>query len=110
MALTEKDLSELRVIIRDEVKDAFEINGRSMVRDEVHSIVSSQLGSVNDKLDAMTGRIKALENDVHDIYLMLAKRNAGSPNFSKLNLEEKIRTTYEQLKITAKEAGITLEH
>jgi hypothetical protein len=44
---------------------------------------------------------------------MLAKmQNTKSPNkkFMKLNLEDKIRSVYEDLQLTAKQAGIALPH
>lgn len=91
MSLTQTDLQEIKNIVRDEVRSA--------------------LVPVEQKLDALTGKVEALENDVKEIYEMVAKlqRDQQSTNkFLKLSIEDKILKTYKELVLTAKEAGVTL--
>lgn len=95
MSLTTDDLNQIRTIVRDEVRDE----------------VSSQLMPINDKLDSLDGKIAALENDVKEIYEMIADLQRGQQStnkFLKLSLEDKILKTYNELIITAKQAGVTL--
>lgn len=63
----------------------------------------------NEKLD---GKVTALQNDVKEIYYMIAKMEkettASSKKFLKLSLEKKILKTNSNLLIIAKQAGISL--
>jgi hypothetical protein len=84
---------------------------RLMVREEVESIVDRKLKPIEVKIDSLGDRLEALENDVKEIYFMLERNNkvnGSDEKFSKLTVENKILKTYEQLKITAKQAGVTL--
>jgi hypothetical protein len=52
-----------------------------------------------------------VEDSIGEIWQMLARINTGSgldDEFSKLSVEDKILRTYEQLRQTAKQAGVTL--
>jgi predicted transcriptional regulator len=78
---------------------------------EIRSIVQSVVAPVEQKLDVLSGKVEALENDVKEIYEMLAemRRDQLSTNkFLKLNLEDKILKTYKDIVLTAKQAGVTL--
>lgn len=91
MSLTQTDLQEIRVIIRDEVR--------------------SGVSNVEQKLDALAGKVEALENDVKEIYEMLTdlrKDQLSTNKFLKLSLEDKILKTYKEIVLTAKQAGVTL--
>lgn len=79
----------------------------SRVEDDL-STVKQDIRSVNKTLDSLDGRIQALEADIREIYLMLARRDAGDPTFSKLTLEKKLLQLNTNLLATAKQAGITL--
>lgn len=97
----EKDVSELKQDVSELKQDVSELKHDM-------GVVKSDIRNLNDKFDTLAGQVTGLERDVREIYLMLAKRDAGAPSFNKLTLEQKIKSTYEQLKITAKEAGVTL--
>lgn len=72
----------------------------------------AQIESLLDKkLDPVLGKLEALENDVKEIYYMIAKLEKSesvSNKFSKLSVEQKILKMYKELKQTAKEAGVNL--
>lgn len=91
MSLTENDLQQIRNLFRDEFR--------------------SGIAPFEQKLDVVAGRIEALENDIKEIYEMIAElqRDQQSTNkFLKLSLEDKILKTYQELLATAKQAGVTL--
>ncbi len=97
----EKDVSELKQDVSVLKKDV------SVLKQDMAE-VKSDVRNLNGKFDNLEGQVKGLEGDIREIYMMLAKREAGAPSFNKLTLEQKIHTTYEQLQITAKQAGVTL--
>lgn len=63
---------------------------------------------VNQRLESIDGRLEAVENDVKDMYKMLAELQRGGKELSALPLEKKIRFAHAQILAIAKEAGITL--
>ena len=72
MSLTTTDLQAIRSIMREEIQ--------AEVPPMIHKEMSLQLGPVNgrlrdvdDRLIAVEGRLEAVENDVKEIYFMLAK-------------------------------------
>ncbi len=65
-------------------------------------------GEVHRRLDNLDGRMEAVENDIKDIYEMLAEVQRGSKQLSHLSLEKKIRFAHAQVLAVAKEAGISL--
>lgn len=136
MALTKTDLNEIRSIVIEGFEtmanprfEALEndVSGIkkdvTMLRSDV-SVLKSDVGVLKEdvsylksdvrtmsmKLDTLEGQLKGLESDIREIYMMLAKQQAGAPSFDRLTLEQKILQTYEQVKATAKQAGVTLPH
>lgn len=78
---------------------------------EIRSVVQSVVAPVEQKLDILAGKVEALENDVKEIYEMLAEMHGDQQStnkFLKLSLENKILKTYKDIVLTAKQAGITL--
>ena len=75
MSLTVDDLKEIRIIIREEVRPIIREEVRPIVREEVRAEVDTRLRPVE-------GRLEAVENDVKDIYFMVADLQvavAGKP-------------------------------
>lgn len=97
----EKDVSELKQDVSVLKHDV------TVLKQDVIELKTS-VSNLNDKFDNLEGQVRGLEKDTREIYMMLAKREAGAPSFNKRNLEQKIRTTYERLQVIAKEAGIVL--
>lgn len=95
MSLTAEDITQIRRVISETVRDE----------------VSSQLISVHDKLDRLEGKLEALENDVKEIYKMLTdiqKQTSADKTFMKLSVEAKLFRLNAELLAAAKQAGITL--
>jgi uncharacterized protein (UPF0335 family) len=84
MSLTHEDLQEIRSIVRDVVEPLIE---------------------------PLANEIKALRNDIKDIYDMIAELQSATITdkaFKKRSLEEKLLTLNAELLAAAKQAGITL--
>ena len=63
------------------------------------------------KLDPVLGELKALREDIKEIYSMITHLQAGvitDSDFSKKSLEEKLLTLNAELLAAAKQAGIAL--
>ncbi|MGC1177197.1 MAG: hypothetical protein WA843_03950 [Candidatus Saccharimonadales bacterium] len=59
----------------------------------------------------LDGKVTALQNDVKEIYYMIAKmQNAAQPSarFNKPTIEQKMRTVYAELLATAEQADVAL--
>ena len=98
--MTQKDLEQIRLVIREEVESTFESKGRVMIREEVEPLLDRKLEPILDKLEA-------LENDVKEIYTML--READIPPLDEsLSPEKKIIKMHKELLNLAKELNISL--
>lgn len=100
MSLTDNDLGQIRQIVRDEA--------RVIVREEIDSAISAR---IEPRFDKMEGNLEALENDIKEIYEMLAelqKHARPVAHFEKYNLEQKILESYHGVLAIAKEAGVKL--
>lgn len=63
------------------------------------------------KLDSVLGELKALREDIKEIYAMIAdlqKSTITDSDFSKKSIEEKLLTLNSELLAAAKQAGIAL--
>jgi len=80
MSLSANDFQQIRTIVSDEVNAVFDSKGRQIISDVnvifdskgrqiVRDEVSKELKPINEKLE----KLDALENDVKDIYHMLAR-------------------------------------
>ncbi|HWL44338.1 MAG TPA: hypothetical protein VNQ73_15460 [Ilumatobacter sp.] len=88
MSLTQEDLTQIRTIMRDEIESI-----------------------LDRKLEPILGKLEAIENDVKEIYGMTAAlqgRAITDENFQKKTLEEKLLTLNAELLAAAKQAGISL--
>jgi len=84
MSLTQSDLQEIRTIVRDEV---------------------------HRSIEPLENEIKALGNDIKEIYDMIAELQSGTitdKEFKKKSVEEKLLTLNAELLATAKQAGVSL--
>ncbi len=96
MSLTQGDLQEIRSIVE------------SVVDPIVRSAVQS---TVEPLIEPLAGEIKALRNDIKEIYEMIAELQSATitdKGFKKRSLEEKLLTLNAELLAAAKQAGITL--
>ncbi len=92
MSLTETDKKQIRLIVREEMK----------------SIISVD---VEPRFDSLDGSIKALEDDIKDIYGMiteLQKLTRRVAHFEKYDLEQKVITAYKDILAIAKQENIKL--
>ena len=84
MSLTANDLLEIRTVVREEV---------------------------NEAVSTIDGKLKAIENDVKEIYKMISGlQHSGitKPSFKKLTIENKLLRLNTELIEAAKQVGITL--
>jgi DNA mismatch repair protein MutH len=96
MSLTQSDLQKIRIIIHDEVS--------IIVRNEVGN-------QLENKFEPLKNEIRALRNDIHEIYDMISDLQTSTitdKKFNKLTLEKKLLTLNAELLATAKQAGVTL--
>ncbi len=84
MSLTTTDLSDIRSIIREELRQ---------------------------ELDPIKGELKALSNDIKEIYKMIAQLQHSAitdKKFKKLSIEKKLLTLNAELLEAARQVGVTL--
>jgi septal ring factor EnvC (AmiA/AmiB activator) len=78
---------------------------------EIRNVVESALNrQTNEIITPIQDEIRALRNDIKEIYDMLAEihKNSSSAEFDKLTLEQKILDLNSKLVKAAKQAGINL--
>lgn len=101
----QSDLQEIRTIVKDEVITAFDQIGRQTTREEIQAYFDTEGRQL------IREEIEALENDVREIYKMLAviqKAVFTDKQFAKLSLEQKLKTLHAEALSAAKQAGIIL--
>jgi hypothetical protein len=95
MSLTTEDLTQIRTVVRE----------------EVDSIVTVKLKPLQENIRELKGQVEALENDIKEIYTMLShmeKLPMPDKEFQKISIEHKLLKLNGQLLAAAREAGITL--
>jgi hypothetical protein len=79
---------------------------------EIRTIIESALTKQSsDVIKPLQDEIRALRNDIKEIYAMLAdlqKTSTSENSFQKLSLEKKILKLHTELVYAARQAGITL--
>ena len=128
MALSKEDMQQIREVIIEGVEavtgprfDALESDVAELKSDVVElksdviglkTDMAEVMGSVrvlNMSMDELSGRVEALENDIKEIYIMLANQTQiTDKKFAKFSLEEKLLKLNAELISTAKQAGIVL--
>jgi predicted nucleic acid-binding Zn-ribbon protein len=73
------------------------------LRDELRSTASS----LHQRFDQLEGKVEAIENDIKDIYVMLAEVPSDN-KFAKLSIEKKLLKAHSLIIDAAKQAGVTL--
>lgn len=73
-------------------------------------VLMSDTREVKNRLGSLEGRIKAMEADIKELYAMVAAQKSGHANgkLAKLSAEQKVLRMYEDLKLLARETGVTL--
>ena len=128
MALSKEDMQQIREVIIEGVEavtgprfDALESDVAELKSDVVElksdviglkTDMAEVMGSVrvlNMSMDELSGRVEALENDIKEIYIMLANQTQiTDKKITKFSLEEKLLKLNAELISTAKQAGIVL--
>ena len=128
MALSKEDMQQIREVIIEGVEavtgprfDALESDVAELKSDVVElksdviglkTDMAEVMGSVrvlNMSMDELSGRVEALENDIKEIYIMLANETQiTDKKIAKFSLEEKLLKLNAELISTAKQAGIVL--
>lgn len=82
---------------------------------QIMSLTASDLQEIRviitEAIKPLEGEIRALRNDIKEIYVMIAQlqgRVISDKKFEKLSLEDKLLTVNSELLAAAKQAGITL--
>ncbi|MFZ1324240.1 MAG: hypothetical protein WAQ57_03735 [Candidatus Saccharimonadales bacterium] len=81
---------------------------RTLIREELESVINVR---IDPRFDTLEGKLKALENDVKDIYSMLSELQTSTrklAHYEKYDLEQKIVSSYMEILTLAKEAGVKL--
>lgn len=91
MSLTKDDLQQIRSIVREEVDSAID-------------------AKINPRLGALEQEVKAIHNDLKEIYDEIEGLKAlpSDSTFAKLSLEQQLRVLHKGLMTAAKQAGIDL--
>ena len=128
MALSKEDMQQIREVIIEGVEavtgprfDALESDVAELKSDVVElksdviglkTDMAEVMGSVrvlNMSMDELSGRVEALENDIKEIYIMLANETQiTDKKFAKFSIEDKLLKLNAELISTAKQAGIVL--
>jgi len=92
MSLTQSDLGEIRMIVREEVDSAIETKVKPLIK-------------------PLADEIQALRNDVKEIYDMISDLEARimpDKEFQKLSVENQVLTLDKDIHIVAKHIGVAL--
>lgn len=111
VAILKADVAELKADVVVLKADVAVLKADVAVLKSDVSELKSDMGQVKHSLHNLDGRVEALENDIKEIYLMLAdlqKGNDAEKQFKKLSLEKQLLKTYKEVLLVAKEAGIDL--
>ncbi|GEM_PF-2192406 len=73
-------------------------------------VLKSDMREVKDRLGGLEGRVEAMEADIKELYAMVAaqKPEYSNSKLTKLSVEQKVLRMYEDVKLLAREAGVTL--
>ncbi len=83
----------------------------SLTQSDLQEIRSIVQGVIEPHIKPLAGEIKALRNDIKEIYDMISEIQSApitDKAFKKRSLEEKLLTLNTELLAAAKQAGITL--
>lgn len=122
MSLTDEDLSQVRDVVVSAIQElvlprfdehdrrlqAIESDIRELKEDV--GILKADMREVKDRLSHLEGRVEAIEADVKELYIMLKAQRPtyADKKFAKLSVEQKVLQMYEDVKLLAQEAGVTL--
>lgn len=126
MSLTDEDLSQVRSIVvesavgaiqelvlprfdeHDRRFQALETDLRELKADA--AVLKADMREVKNRLGRLEGRVEAVEADIKELYAMVSaqKSSYSDRKFTKLSFEQKVIQMYEDVKLLAREAGVTL--
>jgi hypothetical protein len=102
MSLTDEDIDQLRDTVVEAIQSAVMPHLK---------ILATDLAETKSSLIQLVVRIEALGADVKELYRMIAVTARGSSEDKKLArrcIEQKVLQLYEDVKLLAREAGVTL--
>lgn len=136
MSLTKSDLLEIRAVIESSVRPIVEETVRETVRPIVKDVVQETvrpivedvvqetvrpiieetvrpivLSAVDEAIEPLANEVKALRNDVREIYDMIADLQSGAitdKSFQRLDIEQKLLKINAELIVAARQAGVSL--
>lgn len=107
----EADMAEVKEDIRELKEDVSVLKEDVRVLKEDVRMLKTEMREVKEGLNRLDGRVEALEADIKELYRMTAegpKRSVADQKFAKLSFDKKVLQMYEDVKLLAQEAGITL--
>lgn len=100
----EADMTEVKEDVRVLKEDV------RVLKEDVR-VLKTDMREVKESLGRLEGRVEALEADIKELYRMSAKlpgRSDSDRKFAILSFDKKVLQVYEDVKLLAQEAGITL--
>jgi chromosome segregation ATPase len=109
VAELKSDVVELKSDVAELKSDVVELKSDVIGLKTDMAEVMGSVRVLNMSMDELSGRVEALENDIKEIYIMLANQTQiTDKKFAKFSLEEKLLKLNAELISTAKQAGIVL--
>lgn len=108
----EADMAEVKKDVRVLKQDVTELKEDVRVLKEDVRVLKSDMREVKDQLSSLDGRVEAMEADIKELYAMVAAQKPAYANskLAKLSVEQRVLQMYEDVKLLAREAGVTLPH
>lgn len=107
----ESDMTEVKEDVRILKEDVRVLKDDvRILKDDVH-ILKEDMREAKDSLGRLEGRADALEADIKELYVMVRAGHQPSytdKKFAKLSIDQKVLQMYEDVKLLAREAGVTL--
>ena len=109
VAELKSDVVELKSDVAELKSDVVELKSDVIGLKTDMAEVMGSVRVLNMSMDELSGRVEALENDIKEIYIMLANQTQiTDKKITKFSLEEKLLKLNAELISTAKQAGIVL--
>jgi chromosome segregation ATPase len=107
----EKDMSEVKEDVRVLKEDVGVLKEDVKVLKADVGALKKDMREVKAQLDDIDGRLKAVEADIKELYGMMSdmqKQTGEQKQFAQQSIEQQILQTYDNLRLIARQAGVTL--
>jgi chromosome segregation ATPase len=126
MSLTAEDLSQVRDVVVDAITTAiqelilprFDEHDKRLaaIERDIRELKTEMrdarigLGRIGGRLDSLEGRVESLEADIKELSAVVAAQGPSytDKTFAKLSAEQKVPRIHENVKLLAREMGVTL--